>query len=80
MHEFHIAKDILSTVLQEAKKNNLSKINVIRVQSGVLNALTEEGLQFSFEHEAKGTIAESAKIELEEVDGNVLKIKDFDAE
>ncbi len=80
MHEFHIARNILNSVLKQAEKNNLSKIDVIRVEVGELVALTQDSLQFSFEQEAKGSIAENAKIEMKEIEGKDIKIINFDGE
>jgi len=80
MHEFKIAQNVLKIVLKEAEKKNLSKISTIRVEIGNLNNLTEDALQFGFDHISTGTIAENAKIEMKEIEGTIISIKDFDGE
>lgn len=80
MHEHHIIKNILNTVLKQAEKNNLSKITAIRIEAGNLTALTQESMQAAFDLQAVNTIAEGAVIELRIVDGTSINIINFDAE
>jgi hydrogenase nickel incorporation protein HypA/HybF len=80
MHEFSYAERILKTVLQEAEKHGVSHIARIRVVAGNLANLKELSLQTAFDAVSKGTIAESAKIELTDVEGTEVRVKDFDGE
>jgi hydrogenase nickel incorporation protein HypA/HybF len=80
MHEFSYAERILKTVLEEAKKHDIARIATIRVIAGSMANLKELSLQTAFDAVSQGTGAEGARIELTEIEGTEVRVKDFDGE
>ena len=66
MHELGIANDILDIALAEAKKHGNRRITRVDLEVGVLRGIVPENLVFLFGHVAKGTIAEGARLAIEE--------------
>ncbi|MGZ8429291.1 MAG: hydrogenase maturation nickel metallochaperone HypA [Candidatus Deferrimicrobiaceae bacterium] len=66
MHELGIATDLLEIALAEARKHGGNRITAVNLQVGVLRGVVPEHLHFLFGHVAKGTIAEAARLEIEE--------------
>ncbi|MFZ5995539.1 MAG: hydrogenase maturation nickel metallochaperone HypA [Thermodesulfobacteriota bacterium] len=67
MHELSIAQGILDIVRDEAKRNAIERISVVRLKLGKLTAVEPSSLSFCFELITKGTLAEGAKLEIEPV-------------
>jgi hydrogenase nickel incorporation protein HypA/HybF len=65
MHELAIAESLLQIVLEEGRRHNLEKVNVIRLQIGALANVIPEALSFSFEMVRANTIASEATLEIE---------------
>lgn len=65
MHELSITEHILDHCIREAKKQNASKIRVIRLCIGRLNGLVPDCIQIYLDMLSEGTIAEGARIEAE---------------
>ncbi len=66
MHELGIANDILDIALAEAKKHGNRRITRVDLEVGVLRGIVPENLVFLFGHVSKGTIAEGARLAIEE--------------
>ena len=66
MHELGIATDLLDIALAEAKKHGGRRILAVNLRIGVLRGIVPEHLLFLFGHVSKGTIAEDARLEVEE--------------
>ncbi len=64
MHELSITESIISTVLESAKKHDVTKILKIHLEVGELNDLKAEWIQFYFDTLSKDTIADGAQIEV----------------
>ena len=62
MHELSVTESILSTVLESAKKNDVSRVVTIHLEIGELNDLKPEWIQHYFDTLSKDTPAENAKI------------------
>ena len=65
MHSLAMAQDILAAVLVEAEKHNTKHVKAISVKIGDGHFAESDSLQFCLEAEAKGTIVEGARIEVE---------------
>lgn len=65
MHEFSIAKGIIETALNEAKKNKAKLIHSITVKLSKSSHITPDSMDFCLRAAATGTIAEKTKIEIE---------------
>lgn len=66
MHELGIATEVLEIALAEAKKHGAGRIEAVNLRVGVLRGVVPEHLLFLFEHVATGTIAQGARLEVEE--------------
>ncbi len=66
MHELGIAVEVLDAAVAEAKRHGASKVVGLTLRVGVLRGVVPESLSFLFGHVAKGTIAEGARMEIEE--------------
>ena len=57
MHELAIAESLLEIVVEEARRHDLEKVHVIRLQIGVMANVVPEALTFSFEMVSQNTVA-----------------------
>lgn len=67
MHEVGIMEQLLAIAIEHASSKGASRIHVITMRVGDLSGVVPEALTFAFDVTAKGTIAESAKFEIERV-------------
>ncbi len=67
MHEVSIMMSILDTALEEANKVNAKKITTIHLLIGAKSGVVVDSLEFAFEIVTKETIAENAKLYIEQV-------------
>lgn len=67
MHELSIAEQLLELVAETAAEHNLTRVTRIRVVVGALGNVVPQALDFAFEIAGEGTIAEGARLEIEEV-------------
>lgn len=66
MHEFGIASEIVSVAVSEGQRNGAARVTGVTVRVGVLRGIVPESLLLFFGHASKGTVAESALLEIEE--------------
>lgn len=62
MHEFSTMQNIVSVVIDEAKKMGAKEINKVIIEVGELTFLGEEQMKFAFDLLKEGTIAENAEL------------------
>ena len=65
MHEFSIIENILTIVEETAEKEGLTSISKVTLIIGKMRQFVPETMSFAFEAASKGTIAESAALEME---------------
>lgn len=63
MHELYLAESILNIIQEYALKHSCRKINTVLLSCGGLSCIEPKALQFAFEAQAKGTLAEDAVLE-----------------
>ena len=63
MHETMVAESLLTTISDEAAKQNAKPV-AAKISCGTLNAINDEALCFAFEAIAKGTSCEGMKLEI----------------
>jgi hydrogenase nickel incorporation protein HypA/HybF len=71
MHEFSMTKQVVESVLHEARKHNAKKVVEVHLVIGRLTFLGIEQVRFSYEILAKNTILNDSKLRIEEKDGRV---------
>ena len=69
MHEVSIAHSLLELVMRSLTEGGFGRVTRIAVKVGRLSAVIPESLEFAFRAAARGTPAEAAELEIEEVDG-----------
>jgi hydrogenase nickel incorporation protein HypA/HybF len=67
MHEMSIAQSILDIVLQESQTHQVKQVLSVSLKLGELSAVEPESLRFCFELLIQGTLAEGARLDIEQV-------------
>ena len=67
MHEMSIAEGVLGLVRDTARSGGLTRVNSVRVEIGALAAVEPAALRFCFDAVTRGSLAEGAALEIEEV-------------
>lgn len=65
MHELSLMTAAMEQAQALARKNNATRIHVIRMRVGALSGVVPEALEFAFEALKPGTPAENGKLEIE---------------
>jgi Zn finger protein HypA/HybF involved in hydrogenase expression len=60
--------------------SGIKSITFIRLKIGNLKMVSKETFSETFKQVAKGTLCENAKLDIEEVMGDVLVVKDIEGE
>lgn len=69
MHEMSLCESILQTLEQQAALQNYSRVKTVYLEIGALAGVEIEALRFSFEWVVKGSLAESARLEIIPIPG-----------
>jgi hydrogenase nickel incorporation protein HypA/HybF len=69
MHEMSIALSIIEAVESKARDEGAGRISEIELQIGKLAGIEPESLRFCFSAAARGSLAESALLHIEEPEG-----------
>lgn len=67
VHELSIMQSALSVALESARQAGASRVHAIRLRIGALSGVVPDALEFAFEALTPGTLAESAKLMIEDV-------------
>lgn len=67
MHEFSTAVNIIEAVKRTARSHGVKKVTAIKLQIGKLSMLNQDQLLFGLEIAAKDTVAEGAKVLIEDL-------------
>ena len=78
MHDWHLANEILKTVLEYAQKNGFKKVSRVEIELGSLvehgEEISPENLIYNFGLLAKNTIAQNAELEIKKTKGENWKL------
>lgn len=78
MHDFHLAQEILKTVLEYAAKNGLKNVSKIEIELGSIlehgQEILPENLIHNFNLLAEQTIAKNAELKIEKIKGDKWKL------
>jgi hydrogenase nickel incorporation protein HypA/HybF len=69
MHEVSLIESVVALVEDERRKQEFSRVRIIRLAVGVLGHAEPSALRFCFDAVTRGTIAEGARLEIEQVPG-----------
>ncbi|MDD2761763.1 MAG: hydrogenase maturation nickel metallochaperone HypA, partial [Methylomonas sp.] len=69
MHEMSLCESILQTLEQQAEVQHYRKVNTVWLEIGTLAGVEVDALRFGFDIVVKGSLAETAKLEIIEIPG-----------
>lgn len=69
MHEMSIAEGVLGIIEDAARREGIRTVRAVRLEIGQLAAVETGALRFCFESVVRGSIAEGARLEIEEAPG-----------
>ena len=69
MHEMSIAESVLGIVEETARREGFARVSEVRLEIGRLAAVETEALRFCFDAVVRGSLAEGARLEIEETPG-----------
>jgi hydrogenase nickel incorporation protein HypA/HybF len=69
MHEISLIESVVVLVEDERRKQNFSKVRVIRLEVGALGHAEPDALRFCFDAVTRGTIADGARLEIASIPG-----------
>ena len=69
MHEMSLCESIVQTLEQQAEVQDYRRVNTVWLEIGALAGVEIDALRFSFDIVTKGSLAESAKLEIIEIPG-----------
>lgn len=67
MHEVGLMQSALDLAVEHAQRQGAQQIHRIKLRVGRLSGVVPEALQFAFDVIARGTMAEEARLEIEDV-------------
>jgi len=67
MHEYSLLKDIIEKIETIAQEYETDHILGVKVRLGALSQISAEHLKLHFDEAAKGTVAEGANLEIEQL-------------
>lgn len=86
MHEASLMADLVRTIVALAEQEQAEKVSAVRVTLGALAHLSPEHLREHFAHAVRGTVAESARLDIEALtdlmapDAQELRLTSIDVE
>ncbi|MBI5917976.1 MAG: hydrogenase maturation nickel metallochaperone HypA [Nitrosomonadales bacterium] len=64
MHELSLAENVLQLITDAARNEGFSRVKTVQLEIGQLACVEPEALAFAFESVARGSLAESARLEI----------------
>jgi hydrogenase nickel incorporation protein HypA/HybF len=65
MHEYSLMRGLMRKIESVARDNQARRVVGVRVRLGALSHMTPEHFREHFEHAARGTLAEDARLDFE---------------
>jgi len=69
MHEMSLAEGIVRLIEESARKEGFSSVKLVALEIGRLSSVEPEALAFCFDAATRGSIAEGARLAIEDVPG-----------
>jgi len=69
MHEMSLCEGIIEIAEEQASIQNYSSVKSIRLEIGGLSCAEPEAMRFAFDAVAKGTIADGARLDIDQIPG-----------
>lgn len=78
MHDFHLAREILKTVLEYAQKNGFKNVSKIEIKLGTISehgeVILPENLIHNFKLLSEQTITKNAELNIKKIKGDEWKL------
>ena len=78
MHDFHLAQQILKTVLKYSKKNGFKNVSKIKIELGTIlehgEIILPENLVHNFKLLSEETIVKNAELNIKKIKGDEWKL------
>lgn len=78
MHEVRVVKKLFEDLILFAREQKAKKITKVFLRMGEFSEINQDSVHFYFEQNAKNTLAEGAKIEIENSPNRELTLISFD--
>ena len=78
MHETHLLDPIIQGIIQHAQREKAQSVTVVRLKVGQFLGVKEDHLRETFQVLAKGTLLESAQLEMTAFPGYRIEVISFD--
>jgi len=65
MHEIALTRSLIAIVEEYARRERFSRVNCLKLSFGRLSCLDPGALEFTFAVQARGTVAEGARLEFD---------------
>jgi len=69
MHEMSIAEGVLGIVRETARNGGIARVSAVRLEIGALAAVEPAALRFCFDAVTRGSLAEGAALDIDEISG-----------
>lgn len=69
MHEMALCEGVLEIIAEEAKRQAFTRVRAVRLEIGALSHVEPDAMRFCFDAVSRGTIAESARLEVIDIPG-----------
>ena len=69
MHELSLSNGMLEIIQKRETEDGFDRVLVVRLEVGALSCVEPAALSFCFESVTRGTVAEGARLEIDEVPG-----------
>jgi len=69
MHEMSLCEGVVQLIEDQSRAQNFSKVKTVWLEIGELAGVETEAMRFSFDAVAKGSVADSAKLEIIDIPG-----------
>jgi hydrogenase nickel incorporation protein HypA/HybF len=70
MHEMSLAESVREIVEETARASGARRVTAVRLEIGKLAQVEVDAMRFAFDVVRRGTLAESARLEIDEPDGS----------
>ena len=82
MHDLHAANKIVESILDYARQNKLKKVTRIKIGLGKISehgeTISSSNLKHNIKLLSKGTVLSGSKIEISQISGPYVKIKEIE--
>jgi hydrogenase nickel incorporation protein HypA/HybF len=69
MHEMSLCESLIGIIEETARRERFSQVRVVRLEIGRFAGVETAAMRFGFEAISPGTVAEGARLEIEEAPG-----------